>query len=92
MRPPIISNALFVIDPDKLRAGGQEYSASARIKLFAEGDVAGFAVVRFAQPQNLLESLRQGGDLSLQAKEAALTMPARGAGALLAPFAQACGF
>lgn len=78
--------------PLKLRAGGQEYSASARIKLFADGDVAGFAVARFAQPQKLLKSLRQGGELSLQAKEAALTMPARGAGALLAPFAQACGF
>lgn len=81
-----------MIDPDKLRAGGQEYSGSARIKLLAEGEVTRFAVTRFAQPQRRLESLRESGELSLQPKESALTMPVRGACALLAPFAQACGF
>ena len=78
--------------PLKLRAGGQKYSASARIKLFAKGDVAGFAVARFSRPQKLLVSLRNGSEISLIAQGAALAMPARGAVAMLSRFEQACGF
>ena len=78
--------------PLTLRAGGQDYSAPGRIKLLAEGDVAGFAVARFALPQRLLASLRQAGDISLKTQDADMTLPARGAAALLAPFEQACGF
>jgi hypothetical protein len=78
--------------PFKLRAGSQEYSAPGRIKLLAEGDVPGFAVARFSLPQRLLANLRQADDISLKAQDADMTLPARGAAALLAPFEQACGF
>ncbi|MDI1344597.1 MAG: hypothetical protein PSV22_10920 [Pseudolabrys sp.] len=78
--------------PLKLRAGGQEYSAPARIKILAEGDVPGFAVARFALPQRLLASLRQADEISLKTQDADMTLPARGAAALLAPLERACGF
>jgi len=78
--------------PLKLRAGGQDYAAPARIRILNEGDVPGFAVARFALPQRLLASLRQADEISLQVEGASMTMPARGAAALLAPFEQACGF
>lgn len=76
----------------KLRVDGQEYSAPARIKLFADGDVAGFVVARVAKPQKLLDSLRKGGDVTLVAKDAVLDIQAAGAVAMLSRFERACGF
>ena len=78
--------------PFNLRIAGQAYSAPARIKLVAEGDVAGFAVARFTQPQKLLDSLRNGGEVSLETQNAALTIPARGVVAMLPRFEHACGY
>jgi len=76
----------------KIRVDGQEYSAPARIKLFADGDVAGFVVARLTKPQKLLDSLRKGGEVTLVAKDAVLDVQAAGVVAMLPPFERACGF
>ncbi|MCW5692657.1 MAG: hypothetical protein KIT48_09845 [Pseudolabrys sp.] len=78
--------------PFKIRADGQEYSASARIQLFGDGDVAGFVVARLTKPQNLLEQLRKGGEVTLVARDQALEIQMRGAVAMLSRFERACGF
>lgn len=76
----------------KLRVDGEEYSAPARIKLFADGDIAGFVVARIAKPQKLLDSLRKGGEVTLVAKDAVLDIQAAGVVAMLPRFERACGF
>lgn len=76
----------------KLRVDGQDYSAPARIKLFAEGDVAGFVVARVAKPHELLDSLRKGGTVTLVAKDAVIDIQAAGVVPMLYRFERACGF
>lgn len=78
--------------PLTLTTGGQAFTASGRVDLFDDGDVAGFITARFTEPRKVIDALRGADTMTLKARDAAVTMPAGGAVALLPRFARDCGF